>query len=352
MVKEQKKTHRVLRIILIAIAALVVVIGALGLYALTHTQVIVNFFQDKTIEVTGKPINSYEPHYAPENRVKDNGQYLISEICYSDDYPNSFLDITYPNGDIEKNRPTLFYFHGGGFFGGSKNMGDPLAESEATSLVDDICAEGYNIVNVDYVLVPEGYFPDPLIQANMAFSFVAEHADEYHINMNDVTIMGSSAGAIMAAQLGTIITNPEYAALIGVEPALSGSQVRAIVVDDAPLVYEKLSLGAKILVGNYVGGTIFLNSDQVNRYDCIPFMTESYPPTVLLASEYRSDLVEMHERLAELHVPNELIDPLAERGEEKPHCFVANEREDPIAKDAFDRMIAFISRETRNDQIL
>ncbi|MBQ1923251.1 MAG: hypothetical protein II189_05465, partial [Lachnospiraceae bacterium] len=43
--------------------------------------------------------------------------------------------------------------------------------SEATYLIDDLCAKGYNIVNVDYVLVPEGHFPDPLIQANQAFAY-------------------------------------------------------------------------------------------------------------------------------------------------------------------------------------
>ena len=34
-------------------------------------------------------------------------------------------------------------------------MGDPMAVGEATALIDDICAQGYNIVNVDYTLVPD-----------------------------------------------------------------------------------------------------------------------------------------------------------------------------------------------------
>lgn len=93
---------------------------------------------------------------------------------------------------MDEDRPTLFYFHGGGFFGGSKNDGDPLAESDATALLDDICAEGFNIVNVDYALVPDYHFPTPLIQANFAFEFMMNHSEEYHINMNNVVIMGSS----------------------------------------------------------------------------------------------------------------------------------------------------------------
>ena len=113
-------------------------------------------------------------------------------------------------------------------------MGDPLAATEATYLLDDICAAGYNIANVDYALVPDYRFPVPLIQANKAFAYIQEHADEYHLNMDNVVIMGSSAGAIMASQLGSIITNPEYAELLGITPALKPEQVKAVVIDDAP----------------------------------------------------------------------------------------------------------------------
>ena len=55
---------------------------------------------------------------------------------------------------------------------------------------------------------------------------------------------------------------------------------------------------------------------------------------------------EMHEKLNALGVRNELVDPYAEKGEEKNHCFVANERNDATAKDAFDRMLAFLESNT------
>ena len=80
-------------------------------------------------------------------------------------------------------------------------MGDPLAASEATYLIDDLCAKGYNIVNVDYVLVPEGHFPDPLIQANQAFAYIMEHGEEYHLNTDKIVLMGSSAGAMLLSYM-------------------------------------------------------------------------------------------------------------------------------------------------------
>ena len=164
--------------------------------------------------------------------------------------------------------------------------------------------------------------------------------------MDNVILMGSSAGAIMTAQYGTILSNPEYAALLDIEPALNLKQVAAVVIDDAPIDYRNMVLGCKMLVGNYVKGSIYLNEDERNRYECIPHMTSDYPAEFLLGSEYRNDMIAMSEKLKEADVEHILVDPLAEHGEVKPHCFVANERVDPVATEAFNRLTAFLKEKT------
>ena len=113
--KKTKKKHKGLNILLIVFVAFAFIIVGGAIYIATHTQIVIDIIQ-KGAMVNGKPLNSYEPLYDPVNGEKENGQYLISEINYGSDYPNSFLDITYPDDDLEADRPTLFYFHGGGFF--------------------------------------------------------------------------------------------------------------------------------------------------------------------------------------------------------------------------------------------
>ena len=326
--------------------ALLGIAATAALILLTHTQIIVGSIQ-KLSAGTVNTINSYEPLGEPMEGVKDNGQYIITEIRYSDEYPNSFLDITYPDENREISRPTLIYFHGGGFFGGSKNVGDPLAGGDATALLDDICAEGFNIVNIDYVLVPEYHFPAPLVQVNEAFGFLIEHADEYHLDMDRVVIMGSSAGAIMTSQLGSIITDPDYASVLGITPAMKPEQVKAVVLDDAPLDYEHFSLGTKVLVGNYVKGSIFLSREEIQKYNNIPWVDSNYPAAFLLGSEYYADMRLMDYALTSANVEHALVDPLAERNLQMQHCFVASERADEVAKDAFDRMMSFIKQKVQ-----
>lgn len=336
---------KVLKIVGIAIGILAAIMICLYFYITTHPQIMVGMIQ-KGMYQDASP-NSFEPIYAPGEGEKADGQYKINDIAYGTEYPNSFLDITYSDSNKEADRPTLFYFHGGGFFGGSKNMGDPMAASEATALIDDLCAQGYNIVNVDYALVPEYHFPVPLIQMNEAIRFIDEHKDEYHINMDHVIIMGSSAGAIMTAQYGTVISNPEYASLLSIVPALSLEQVSAVVVDDAPIDYQNMTLGCKMLVGNYITGSIYLSKDELNRYECIPYMTRDYPAAFLLGSEYRNDMLKMSEQLNSVGGQHVLVDPYAENGIVQPHCFVASERVDPVAADAFQKLIDFLYERTK-----
>ena len=341
--KSGKKKHT----ILIVLAVLLAIPAIAALILMTHTQIIVGAIQ-KLSASTVNTINSYDPLGEPMEGLKDNGQYIITEVKCSEDYPNSFLDITYPDENRETSRPTLIYFHGGGFFGGSKSVGDPLAESDATALLDDICAEGFNLVNIDYVLVPEYHFPAPLVQANEAFQFLTDHADEYHLDMDRVVIMGSSAGAIMTSQLGSIITNPDYAEALGISSVLKPKQIKAVVIDDAPLAYDKFSFGTKVLVGNYVKGSIFLNREEVKKYNNIAWIDSNYPAAFLLGGEYYMDMRAMNSALTEMNVAHELADPLAERGVEMQHCFVAAERTDEVSRDAFERMIDFVNKQVHS----
>lgn len=227
-------------------------------------------------------------------------------------------------------------------------MGDPMAASDSTALIDDLCAQGYNIVNVDYALVPEYHFPVPLIQMNEAIQFISEHKDEYNINMDNVIIMGSSAGAIMTAQYGTVISNPEYAALLSIDPAINVEQVSAVVVDDAPIDYQNMTLLCKMLVGNYVKGSIYLNKNELNKYECIPYMTKDYPAAFLLGSEYRNDMNSMAEKLESVGAQYILVDPFAENGIQQPHCFVASERVDSVAAEAFKKLTDFLKEKSNH----
>lgn len=94
--QKQKKKHTILLILAIVLAVLAIA----ALFLMTHTQIMVGAIQ-KLSAGTVNTINSYEPLGEPMEGVKDNGQYIITEVKYSENYPNSFLDITYPDENRE-----------------------------------------------------------------------------------------------------------------------------------------------------------------------------------------------------------------------------------------------------------
>ena len=148
--------------VILVLLIMTVAVVSVAAYVYYHPQIIIGKIQDLLYK--GKPINSYEPFGNPEKKIKENGQLYITEIKYGTEYPNSYLDISYPNEDTSVVRPTVIYFHGGGFFGGDKAMGDPMAANDdANRLLNEVVAEGFNLVNVNYALVPDCHFPIPLI---------------------------------------------------------------------------------------------------------------------------------------------------------------------------------------------
>lgn len=114
-----------------------------------------------------------------------------------------------------------------------------------------------------------------------------------------------------------------------------------------PIDYQHMNLLCKMLIGNYVKGSIYLNKEKRNCYECIPHMTKNYPSSFLLGSEYREDMNEMAKKLKTVGAEATLVDPYAQNGVKQPHCFVAQERENPVAAKAFKKLTAFLKEKTR-----
>lgn len=294
----------------------------------------------------GKPINSFEPFAEPKQVVKENGQYYVTEIQYGVEYPNSYLDITYPTENTKKKRPTVIYFHGGGFFGGDKSMGDPLAvDDDANRLFEEIVANGYNFVNVNYALVPDCHFPVPFIQMNQAIDFLVKNGKNYGLDMENVTIFGQSAGAVLTGQFGALLCNPEYAKLLDVRPAIAPEAVKALVIDDAPFIVEEFRGKLKLLMQSYFGMRK-ITEETARKYNAYAYISEGYRPTFLTAGNtdgFPRDMEAFAKRLKEHGVEHEYFFVPRETCE-LPHGYLNMVKTNPHARECFDHIIAFMNR--------
>ena len=128
------------------------------------------------------------------------------------------LDIYLPDSDL-KNRPLIFFTHGGGFSGGSKQ------QEQIVDIANFYASRGWVFVSNDYRLkgdagtVPQEWIdyaqtvPEedrdqflaiyPAIRdSKAALRWVVANADSYNINTDYITVGGGSAGAITAITIG------------------------------------------------------------------------------------------------------------------------------------------------------
>ena len=297
----------------------------------------------------GKPFNSFEPFRAPTRAVKANGQLMVTEIKYGERYMNSFLDITYPTEDTTIRRPTVFYTHGGGFFGGSKTLGDPMAVGDSANFMfEDIVAAGFNFVNVDYVLTPEGHFPHQLDQLTEAIDFCADHAAELGLDMTNVVVFGSSAGVILTGQYGALLCSPEYRDLLNIYPKIDPACIRCLVIDDAPSDPEKFNWKLRSMLGPLLR-TVDVHSETARRFNAPAFFNAGMKPCFFDAGPmdgFPEDMRACAEKLTALGVENELYIPK----EKLPHGFLNLARENNEAAEGERRIIAFMKKHTMQEE--
>lgn len=126
------------------------------------------------------------------------------------------LDLARPK-EGEGPFPLIVCIHGGGWKAGSKEQMAPQTYA--------LAQQGYVAATVQYRLVPEGEFPDPLQDVRAAIRFLKGKAKELRIDADRIGVLGGSAGGHLALLLGTADGKDIPAA--GDDAAVSGA-VRAV----------------------------------------------------------------------------------------------------------------------------
>jgi acetyl esterase/lipase len=123
--------------------------------------------------------------------VRPRGVRAIRNIDYDEHGRATRLDLYLPKPQAGA-APVLVYFHGGGFFSGSKSWG-------ARPLLYRLAASGWVCASADYRLAPRASYDDALADARRAVDWVREHAAEYGADPERVFLAGASAGAHLAS---------------------------------------------------------------------------------------------------------------------------------------------------------
>lgn len=93
--------------------------------------------------------------------------------------------------------PVVIYLHGGGWSSSDKST------LEARNTAALLNPQGYVVVSLNYRLYPESRFPAMIEDAKCAVRFLRANAEQYNLDPTRFVAWGNSAGAHLAALLGT-----------------------------------------------------------------------------------------------------------------------------------------------------
>jgi acetyl esterase/lipase len=216
-------------------------------------------------------IAEMEP-YAPADGV---AQQL--DVEYGNAGANTSLDVFSPDTGADP-LPTVVWIHGGAWISGVKEDVRPYVRM--------IAAEGYTTVALNYTVSPEATYPTAITQLNDALAFLLDHADEYRIDPDRIVIAGDSAGANLTSQLAVLTTSPEYADAVGIVPALTPEQLRAVILDCG--IYDVSGIpnapgiggwGFRIALWSYLGERDWSDSTGGQQMSTLDYVTGAFPAT-------------------------------------------------------------------------
>ena len=192
------------------------------------------------------------------------------DLAYGKD-PMQKLDIYCPKGTTEA-LPTIISIHGGAYVYGDKERYQYYCMN--------LAQRGFTVVNFSYPLAPEHRYPEHLFNTNAAIEFAVEHAKEYHVDTNNIFIVGDSAGAQINSQYTAAVANPEYAKILGLE--IPNFTLRGIALNCG--MYDRSGTMNEGISDWYFGPVEERQADLAQQMDVLSFIDHRYPPTFVMSA--------------------------------------------------------------------
>ena len=223
---------------------------------------------------------------------------------------NLKLDVI-TTGSPDDVKPTLIYFHGGGWVEGAKE-GTPMA-------LLPYLARGMDVVTVEYRLAPESLAPAAVEDCRCALHWVFQHAKEYGFDTSKIVTAGHSAGGHLALMTGMLEPSAGFDNACQRLPkewrlrTTDDVKVAAIINFFGPTDLIDLVQGSD--TRNYAVrwfGNLQDRTELAKRLSPLTFVRKGLPPILTIQGDQDTIVpyqqgVRLHEALDRSSDPNELV---------------------------------------------
>jgi len=198
--------------------------------------------------------------------------------------------------------PTLVYYHGGGWVGGSKEG--------ALLQVMPYLAMGWTVVNVEYRLARNALAPAAVEDVRCALRWVLNRADDYNVDTTRIVLSGHSAGGHLSLIAGML---PVSAGLD--RECVGTSEVRVAAIVNWYGITDVVDLlDGENMKGYAVQwlGSMTDRDDVARRVSPMTYVRPGLPPIITIHGDADPTVpypqaVRLHDALTKADVPNELV---------------------------------------------
>lgn len=215
------------------------------------------------------------------------------------------IDIYYPNTPLPKNGYPLVYFcHGGGWISGFRNQPNNV------SWCKYLASKGFIVSSIDYRYGYKNDMEDLLRDYSDGLEYIRSKGKELNINIDDIVLMGLSAGghlALLYSSYSTFVDNKEN--MKGIRSLVayySPSNLKDIFMDDNKSIFAKFG-AAKTLKGK--PSEI---EDIYDYYSPINWLSEKMIPTLVVHGKMDNTVpfkssINLVKKLKNYNVPCEFL---------------------------------------------
>lgn len=259
----------------------------------------------------------------------------VDNVSYGEYGIWNLLDIYYPK-ENDKALPTIISIHGGGWFYGTKDLYQYYCMS--------LAQHGFTVVNFNYRLAPENPFPAAIEDINSVFNWIVEEGVNYYIDLNNLFVVGDSAGAQLASQYMAMLTSQDFRDLYDLEIPYNKIAIKAAALNCG--LYDVLKDMEGSLTGmlkDYLGEDL---EGTQKKLDTIRYINDKFPPSFIMTSHcdfLRDEAEPMYQLLKEKGIECEYHIYGAEDRKDIAHVFHCNMRL-PEAKKCNDEECEFFKR--------
>jgi acetyl esterase len=210
---------------------------------------------------------------------------VISDQSYIPGDADALLDVYTPKSaaDAGMQLPVIVWTHGGAWLSGDKVDAAPYFKLLAQA--------GYTVIAPDYTLAPEKSYPTQIHQLNAAHAYILANAARLHADTTKIILAGDSAGSQLSAQMAALATSPEYAREVGITPALTRANLKAVVLTcgiykmeelarPTPDLSKLLAWGDNVTVWAYSGTNDF-SKPVIKQMSPYYHVTKDFPTTFI-----------------------------------------------------------------------